>query len=142
MQHENIVQLLDYFVDEQQIVLVVRPAGRPRWKKLAMLRRWGLRGAQLRRGARSAGGANPLKLPTPFVPSRPQWELISGPDLLDLLNECGGRLDEPTAVFYFRQLLQGIMFIHEMGLCHRDLKPGQRSHLPACCAGALAGQGR
>lgn len=73
MQHENIVQLLDYFVDEQQIVLV--------------------------------------------------WELISGPDLLDLLNECGGRLDEPTAVFYFRQLLQGIMFIHEMGLCHRDLKP-------------------
>ncbi|KAK2078247.1 hypothetical protein QBZ16_004116 [Prototheca wickerhamii] len=51
------------------------------------------------------------------------WELIQGPDLLDLLNECGGRLAEPDAAFYFSQLLHGVTFIHERGLCHRDLKP-------------------
>ncbi|RMZ52200.1 hypothetical protein APUTEX25_001590 [Auxenochlorella protothecoides] len=51
------------------------------------------------------------------------WELIRGPDLLDLLNECGGRLSEADAAFYFGQLLRGVTFIHERGLCHRDLKP-------------------
>jgi hypothetical protein len=51
------------------------------------------------------------------------WELIEGSDLLDLLNERGGRLDEAAAAFYFAQLLRGVTFIHAHGLCHRDLKP-------------------
>lgn len=51
------------------------------------------------------------------------WEIIVGPDLLDLLNECGGRMDEKDAAFYFSQLLQAVDFIHSNGLCHRDLKP-------------------
>lgn len=51
------------------------------------------------------------------------WELITGSDLLDLLNEKGGRLQEQEAAFYFAQLLQAVMFIHSHGLCHRDLKP-------------------
>lgn len=51
------------------------------------------------------------------------WELINGSDLLDLLNDKGGRLDEVQASGYFRQLLQGVTFIHAHGLCHRDLKP-------------------
>jgi serine/threonine protein kinase len=51
------------------------------------------------------------------------WELIDGSDLLDLLNEQGGRLDEATAAFYFAQLLRAVTFIHAHGLCHRDLKP-------------------
>lgn len=51
------------------------------------------------------------------------WELINGSDLLDLLNDRGGRLDEVQAGGYFEQLLQGVTFIHANGLCHRDLKP-------------------
>ncbi|KAK9813158.1 hypothetical protein WJX72_009961 [[Myrmecia] bisecta] len=51
------------------------------------------------------------------------WELIQGPDLLDLLNECGGKLSEMQAAFYFEQLLQAVDFLHATGLCHRDLKP-------------------
>jgi len=51
------------------------------------------------------------------------WELIDGSDLLDLLNDKGGRFDERTAASYFAQLLQAVMFIHSNGLCHRDLKP-------------------
>lgn len=51
------------------------------------------------------------------------WELISGPDLLDLLNECGGRMPEEVAGYYFWQLLKGVVFMHDNGFCHRDLKP-------------------
>ncbi|CAD7698637.1 unnamed protein product [Ostreobium quekettii] len=51
------------------------------------------------------------------------WELISGPDLLDLLNEHGGRMPEDLMAFYFYQLVKGVVFMHDNGFCHRDLKP-------------------
>lgn len=51
------------------------------------------------------------------------WELVCGPDLLDLLNDCGGRMSEYRASSYFAQLLEGVLFLHDHGLCHRDLKP-------------------
>mmetsp|Transcript_13713 Transcript_13713/g.34463 ORF Transcript_13713/g.34463 Transcript_13713/m.34463 type:complete len:384 (-) Transcript_13713:81-1232(-) len=51
------------------------------------------------------------------------WELVSGPDLLDLLNACNGRMTEKQAAHYFRQIHMGVTFLHENGLCHRDLKP-------------------
>jgi serine/threonine protein kinase len=73
VQHDNVVKLIDFVADEQQIVIV--------------------------------------------------WELIQGIDLLDLLNEKGGRLEEVHAAHYFAQLLRGVDFIHNHGLCHRDLKP-------------------
>lgn len=31
---------------------------------------------------------------------------------------------EDTARFYFRQLVDGVKYCHENGVCHRDLKPG------------------
>lgn len=51
------------------------------------------------------------------------WELIEWSDLVDLLNERGGRLNERDAAFYFSQLHQAISFIHSNGLVYRDLKP-------------------
>ncbi|PSC72995.1 CBL-interacting kinase 11 [Micractinium conductrix] len=50
------------------------------------------------------------------------WELVEGPDLLDLLNEHGGRMDEATAAHYFVQLARAVRVIHARGLCHRDVK--------------------
>ncbi len=51
------------------------------------------------------------------------WELVVGPDLLDLLNACNGRMTERQAAHYFAQIHRGVTFLHEEGLCHRDLKP-------------------
>lgn len=74
VQHENVVKLIDFVVEETGIVIV--------------------------------------------------WELIDGFDLLDTLNEQGGRLQEPLAAFYFAQLLCGVNFMHSTcNLSHRDLKP-------------------
>ena len=47
------------------------------------------------------------------------WELVSGPDLLDLLNACNGRMTEKQAAHYFKQIHMGVTFLHENGLCHR-----------------------
>ncbi|KAG1668728.1 hypothetical protein FOA52_014274 [Chlamydomonas sp. UWO 241] len=51
------------------------------------------------------------------------WELVQGPDLLDLLNEAHGVMPERAACFYFRQLLCAVDALHECGFCHRDIKP-------------------
>ncbi len=49
-------------------------------------------------------------------------ELITGGELFDKI-VAEGRFDEPTARFYFRQLLKGVKYCHSQGVCHRDLKP-------------------
>ena len=52
-----------------------------------------------------------------------QWELVNGPDLLDLLNLAHSkRLPEPTVAHYFQQLINAVIFMHNNGFCHRDLK--------------------
>jgi hypothetical protein len=55
-----------------------------------------------------------------------QWELVDGPDLLDLLNEMGGCMSEEAAAFYWVQLLEAVLFMHAKGFCHRDIKPEVR----------------
>jgi serine/threonine protein kinase len=49
-------------------------------------------------------------------------ELISGGELFDKI-VAEGRFDEPTARFYFKQLIRGVKYCHNQGVCHRDLKP-------------------
>ncbi|KAJ0404330.1 hypothetical protein ATCC90586_007644 [Pythium insidiosum] len=49
-------------------------------------------------------------------------ELITGGELFDkIVSE--GRFSEDTARFYFRQLVDGVQYCHQNGVCHRDLKP-------------------
>lgn len=50
-------------------------------------------------------------------------ELVRGKDLLELINEGGGFLDDATARRYFKQLLEGVDFLHKKGFAHRDIKP-------------------
>ncbi len=49
-------------------------------------------------------------------------ELASGGELFDRIKaECGA--DEVTARLYFRQLLSGVAYCHERGVCHRTYTP-------------------
>jgi len=49
--------------------------------------------------------------------------LVNGPDLLDLLNGAPDKkLPEPTVAYYFQQLINAVIFMHNNGFCHRDLK--------------------
>ena len=49
-------------------------------------------------------------------------ELVGGGELFDFV-ALGGRLSEATARYYFKQLLEGLSFMHSQGYVHRDLKP-------------------
>ena len=49
-------------------------------------------------------------------------ELVTGGELFDkIVSE--GKLAEEPALYYFRQLVEGVEYCHGMGVCHRDLKP-------------------
>ena len=49
-------------------------------------------------------------------------ELVGGGELFDFV-ALGGRLSEATARYYFKQLLDGLGYMHAQGYAHRDLKP-------------------
>jgi serine/threonine protein kinase len=49
-------------------------------------------------------------------------ELAAGGELFDRIKlDCG--TDEASARVYFKQLISGVAFCHNSGVCHRDLKP-------------------
>lgn len=49
-------------------------------------------------------------------------ELVGGGEFFDFIS-LGGALTEPQARYYFKQLLEGLSYMHERGYAHRDLKP-------------------
>lgn len=49
-------------------------------------------------------------------------EYIEGGELFDYLIRRG-KLAEREAVAYFRQIIDGIHYLHQFNICHRDLKP-------------------
>jgi len=48
-------------------------------------------------------------------------EYISGGSLRQLLNRIG-KLDENVVRVYTRQILEGLDYLHENGIIHRDIK--------------------
>ncbi|EAX97672.1 AGC family protein kinase [Trichomonas vaginalis G3] len=49
-------------------------------------------------------------------------EYLPGGDLYSLLEQVGA-LDESSARFYIKQIIEALQFLHEHGIIHRDLKP-------------------
>ena len=49
-------------------------------------------------------------------------ELATGGELFDYVATTG-RFSETIARFYFRQLIEGLDYVHQKGVTHRDLKP-------------------
>lgn len=69
-------------------------------------------------------------------------ELVTGGELFDRIVE-EGRMSEPIARVYFQQLVDGVSYCHERGVCHRDLKPEARDRSERtrrCRCFALAGR--
>lgn len=49
-------------------------------------------------------------------------EYVEGQEILDEIAESGGYSEE-VAQFLYRQVLEGISYLHENYVCHRDIKP-------------------
>ncbi|KAG0171754.1 hypothetical protein DFQ30_000436 [Apophysomyces sp. BC1015] len=50
-------------------------------------------------------------------------EYCNGGDLFNLIYESNGGLDITEADCFFKQLVRGIQYLHQMGVAHRDIKP-------------------
>ncbi|KAA8498260.1 Serine/threonine-protein kinase GIN4 [Porphyridium purpureum] len=50
-------------------------------------------------------------------------ELLAGGDLYEIVSKMGGKMSEEKAGSVFKQLMEGIKYLHEQGIVHRDLKP-------------------
>lgn len=49
-------------------------------------------------------------------------ELCSGGELFDFIAQTG-RFTEPVARYYFKQMIEGLDYMHAKGVSHRDIKP-------------------
>ncbi|KAL1216903.1 Mitogen-activated protein kinase kinase kinase 17 [Cardamine amara subsp. amara] len=49
-------------------------------------------------------------------------EYVSGGSIHDLIKNSGGKLPEPVIRSYTRQILKGLMYLHDQGIVHCDVK--------------------
>lgn len=132
--HKNIVQLLDVFTEGQRYVIVVRHTTPRSGSDTTGCTRVAPTSAPQSMFAlsflQSVLSQHTPQVPNPRFPEIPQaalmllqWELVNGPDLLDLINIAHDKkLPEPTVAHYFQQLINAVIFMHNNGFCHRDLK--------------------
>ncbi len=51
-------------------------------------------------------------------------EYVSGPSLRELLDDSPAGLGAQKAAFFLREIAKGLTYLHDRGVVHRDLKPG------------------
>ena len=49
-------------------------------------------------------------------------ELAKGGKIIECVSDKQGGLPEPVARYYFKQLMDGLNYVHKKGITHRDLK--------------------
>ena len=49
--------------------------------------------------------------------------MVDGGELFDYIAIAGRTFSEKICRYYFKQMLEGIRFIHSKGILHGDLKP-------------------